>query len=217
VRYVDPDGMDIWVKRHEDETYEVVGGTANDDLNIYTVNVDDNRTNDIIGRTLTAYSFHNENGDAILGTIINPNDNSGANFLNNEIVEGLPSPLKYALNAGNGKTYDFKERGIDDRLEGISTEQHRYRGMPLTGVTEMVSSDGKTVVYGSARDVGNLGAGYVTGRGGLTWDEARLGFDTYQSFKSMRITSEGQPTQQAQRIGWENGSARYWLNKIGIK
>ena len=25
--------------------------------------------------------------------------------------------------------------------------------------------------------------------------------------------NEGQPTQQAQRIGWDHGSAAYWMNK----
>jgi hypothetical protein len=34
---------------------------------------------------------------------------------------------------------------------------------------------------------------------------------------TLKIWKEGQPTQRAQRVGWDNGSARYWLNKTGRK
>lgn len=59
--------------------------------------------------------------------------------------------------------------------------------------------------------MGNVGAG----KNGLSWGETRFVFDIYQSYKSGRITREGQPSQQAQRVGWENGFAKYWMNKTG--
>ena len=60
-------------------------------------------------------------------------------------------------------------------------------------------------IFGSARDVGNYAAGYVAGKSGLYWIEARLGFDAYQSFKSRRFCSEGAATQAAQRLGFTAG------------
>jgi hypothetical protein len=117
-------------------------------------------------------------------------------------------------NATGGKIYDFKERGIENRPKGMTEIQYRYRGMPIK------ESDGSGYrVYTSARDVGNIAAGYMAGRKGLLWEEARFGFDgleTLQHFPGLWET-EGLPTQQAQRIGFDNGSAIYWMNKIGRK
>jgi hypothetical protein len=208
---------------NDDGTYRVVGGDVNDkDKNIYVYSIQDSKLNrgESIGQSLTEYSFFDENGAAINGAIINPNDNSGTNFLNNEIIGANLSLTNYMSNATGGKPLDFKSRGVENVPEGQQV-QYEYRGMPLNGVTEIVGSDGKgTTVYGSARDVGNVGAGYVAGRNGLLWEEARAGFDaleTLQHMPTLRIWTEGQPTQRAQRVGWDNGSARYWLNKTGRK
>jgi len=70
----------------------------------------------------------------------------------------------------------------------LSRQQYRYRGS--------VTNDGK---YGSARDFGNIGAGIVAARSGLSWDEARFGFDTYQE------APEPATTQKAQRYGFQIG------------
>lgn len=43
-----------------------------------------------------------------------------------------------------------------------------------------IDSAGITV-YSSARDIGNMMAGYIAGCKGLTWGMARMGFDAYQS------------------------------------
>ncbi len=216
VKYVDPTGKDVWVKHLEDGTYEVVGGTANDDLNIYTVDAKGNRTDNTIGQTLTAYSFHGEDGVAINGAIINPLDNSGADFLNNEIIGANLSLTEYMPNATGGQPLDFKRRGI----EGVAEDQqvqYMYRGMPLNDVPNIVGNDGQgTAVYGSARDVGNVAAGYVAGSNGLTWQEARAGFvalETLQHMPTLKVWREGQPTQRAERVGWGSGNATYWMNK----
>lgn len=97
-------------------------------------------------------------------------------------------------NAGNGEKYDFKDQGIDERPKGTTEEQYRYRGS--------ATDNGE---YGSARDFGNIGAGIVAGRKGLTWNAARLGFDTYQSYKSGRFETEGKTTQKAERYGFSIG------------
>lgn len=34
----------------------------------------------------------------------------------------------------------------------------------------------------SARDIGNLGAGYIAGKKGMPWGLARAGFDALQSY-----------------------------------
>lgn len=98
------------------------------------------------------------------------------------------------VNATNGEKYDFKEKGINDRAEGTTKQQHKYRG-----------STSENGAFGSARDFGNMGAGIVAGRKGLSWGAARTGFDAYQSYKSRKLTREGTTTQKAQRVGYNIG------------
>ncbi len=186
------------VEMMDDGTYMVVGGIADGDLNIY-VTENGQRTGEILGQSLTEYSFLDDNGNAVDGAIIDPNDNSGQQFLNNEIIENTPGLLEYMNNAGNGKVFDFKHRGSDD---GNIThyDAHYYRGMPI-------KVDSHNTVYASARDIGNYAAGYVAGTHGLNWTITRMGFDGYQSIVSMKLngkvgwTVEGQPSQQAQKLG----------------
>lgn len=72
-------------------------------------------------------------------------------------------------------------------------------------------ADGKTV-YGSARDVGNVAAGYVAGRSGLSWAMTRAGCDAYQvmmnyknhnNHKQNRLVREGKSSTSAQFLGWQ--------------
>ena len=63
----------------------------------------------------------------------------------------------------------------------------------------MTSSDG-IHFYGSARDVGNIVAGYYSAAYGLTWDEARDAFDTYNK------ETEPSVSVYAQRFGYKWGS-----------
>ena len=68
-------------------------------------------------------------------------------------------------------------------------------------------ADGKTV-YASARDVGNMAAGYVAGRSGFSWAMTRAGCDAYQvmmnhkNHKENRLVGEGQSSKSAQFLGW---------------
>lgn len=100
------------------------------------------------------------------------------------------------MNAGNNHPYDFKvTNGTSSPIPGIDI----YRGMPIG-----VSSNGQTV-YTSARDIGNIAAGYVAAVNGLSWEAARLGFDGYQSYTSKKMTVEGISTINAEYYGWRMG------------
>jgi hypothetical protein len=197
VKYVDPEGRELEVTANENGTYTVTGGTLNRDKNIYIMK-DGERTG-VLGQTFTEYSFFDDNGKVFdRGAIIDPNDNSGQKFID-DIKSNTPSLLTYASSAKNGERYDFKSWGGNN-------ERNHHRGMPIK------NSDGNTV-YASARDVGNYGAGYVVGKNGLTWKEARLGFDSFQSFKDGSLSQgkwsiEGNVSQSAQGRGFIDGRIR---------
>ena len=61
-----------------------------------------------------------------------------------------------------------------------------------------ISDDGTTIIS-SARDIGNIVAGYIVGYNEIPWAFARLAFDLYQG------SSEGISTQNAEFLGWKNG------------
>lgn len=146
-----------------------------------------------IGQSATMYSFYDsgetagQQGDWAHGAIIDPNDLSGMEFLSGLINDNPPLIDGYAVNAGNGKQYDFKSRG------------NHYRGMPLPTARD------STRIYASARDIGNIGAGYIAGANGLPWAVARIGFDGYQSIVKESPAIEGVSSQAAQYFGWTIG------------
>lgn len=82
-----------------------------------------------------------------------------------------------------------------------------YRGMPLGR-----SEDGQQI-YTSARDIGNIAAGYIAGINGLSWTVARLGFDGYQSFSDKKISFEGISTSNAQWVGYNMAIKQLQENK----
>jgi RHS repeat-associated protein len=176
IRFIDPDGMfSIDVVENDDGTYTVTGGKADNDRNIYLVDKKGNKTGVIVGKSKTSHSFLDENGEAVKGAILDPKSSEGGNFLAK--LEGdNPSLLGYMWQARNGNDYDFKVEGIEDRGK-LTDLQYQYRG-----------SKDENGDYGSARDYGNMGAGLVAARKGLSWNEARFGFDTYQGFKSNGIS-----------------------------
>jgi hypothetical protein len=184
----DPLGDSTFVTAGDKGTYSVVGGNlAGDDKGIYIQGTDGKLTGERLGESLTTHSFVDADENFVTGAIIDHSSTGGQDFIDDEIIGGDPSLVGYMWNARNGKDYDFKDRGIDNR--GSQTrQQYRYRGS--------VTKDGK---YGSARDFGNVGAGIVAGRKGLTWDAARYGFDTYQG------APEPTTTQKAQRYGFGIG------------
>ncbi|MNH20298.1 hypothetical protein D3C79_800600 [compost metagenome] len=185
------EGDDLEVKALGGSKFEVIGGTANSDKNIYLM--EDGKRVGVLGQMLTEYSFHGESGKAVKGAIIDLNDRSGQNFFDNEIKGvGL---IDYLLNAKGWEPYDFKTRGL---IKGESRGEETYRGMIFEGK------------LASARDIGNYAAGYVAAKNGMAWATARFGFDALQTKQENKTWNvlrwkkwaiEGQPTQRAQRSG----------------
>ncbi|MDR2684253.1 MAG: hypothetical protein LBB53_02580 [Prevotellaceae bacterium] len=206
IMYVDRDGKETHVAMNEDGTYQVIGGELNKDRNIYvyTQDKDGNYTvrGNSIGISSSTTSFYNADADNgkgawAVGSIINPNDKSGYNFLGSIFGSSPPMFNDYMANAGNGEKYDFKTtNGTDKAIEGIDT----YRGMPI-GVT----GNGQTI-YSSARDIGNMTAGYVAGANGMSWTASRVAFDAFQTKVSGKPSIESISTRNAEYYGWRIGS-----------
>ncbi len=200
IHIVDPHGCETHVKQLEDETYEVIGGILNDDNNIYIFSQDQDGNYTIkgnsIGETLLKTSFYNSDSESwAIGSVINPRDQSGSDFLD-DIIGNSPTLGDYIANAGNGEKYDFKKtNGMDNKQMDIDT----YRGMPIS-----YNEQTGTVIYTSARDVGNIAAGYIAGINGMPWKASRIAFDTYQI--SVDGTLEGKSTRNAEYHGWRLGS-----------
>ncbi|MHC5310123.1 RHS repeat-associated core domain-containing protein [Myroides sp. LJL116] len=203
INMVDPTGMaaeHIDVTKNDDGTYKVVGGQANSDKNIYVVDSNGKRTGEVVGEMLTEYSFHHEDGSAVIDAKIDHNDKSGQNFFNNEIKNiGL---MDYISNAQGGEPLDFKTNDMPKGLTLEQESQYHYRGMSFNGKVA------------SARDIGNYSAGYVAGKHGQGWGASRIAFDaleTKQKYRTWNVLKwrsweiEGQPTQRAERAGHNAG------------
>ena len=78
--------------------------------------------------------------------------------------------------------------------------------MVFEGVVGFGNQDGATRTFASARDIGNVAAGFVAGFNGFTWEGARVGFDALESYQKKGFASEGKPTQRAQMVGFIVGA-----------
>ncbi len=65
-------------------------------------------------------------------------------------------------------------------------------------------ANGKTVIT-SARDIGNMMAGYKAGISGLDWSDAEKAFELYQLIASPKSTKEGFSSRNAQKYGFMIG------------
>ena len=148
-----------------------------------------------IGVTETTTAFYNSDKNTwATGATIDPNDQSGMNFL--EKMESLSVTLDdYIDKARNDHPYDFK---VTNGTNGVVSRdiKYQYRGMSI-GKNETDQN-----IYTSARDVGNIAAGIVAAKNGISWLDARLAFDVYQSYSSRNLEMEGLSTQSAQLYGW---------------
>ena len=168
---VDPNGKSTWVTAKSNGTYVVCGGDINDgDLSVYVVHKDngDYIKDYSIGVTLTITSFYDSTiKEWKEGSVINLNDSSGLLFLSS-IINNTPSLGEYLENAQNVRKYDFKASNGQDI---VKEELNYYRGMPI----------GNGVIA-SARDIGNIGAGYMAGVYGISYFFARMAFDAYETY-----------------------------------
>lgn len=196
INAIDPDGRSTWVIYQGNGQYQVVGGSLNDrDRNIYSGYFNEKQVfipQRSIGISSSITSFYNSDHDGGWQTqsIINMNDRSGDRFLSQIIGNNPPMFDDYMMNARNNQPYDFKvTNGTGEKYE----KEQFYRGMPI-GVT----GNGQTI-YSSARDIGNMAAGYVAAVNGMSWEASRMAFDMYQG------GVEGISTRNAEYYGWKMG------------
>ena len=130
-------------------------------------------------------------------------DNSGNRFLSQF---GLSTNLaQYMMRARTNHIWDFKITNGTSKTPIPDIDI--YRGMPITF--------GGETFYASARDVGNIAAGYVGGENGLSWNSFRFGCDSYQTLLSslkngaFSLEFEKASTTSAQRVGWERGNLNW--------
>ncbi|MFY7815530.1 MAG: RHS repeat-associated core domain-containing protein, partial [Chryseobacterium taeanense] len=223
IRFIDPDGRGVTstgVRDNKDGTYTVVNAKPNDgNTGIYLVDENDNydvNTSHHIANSLTPRSFTGDDGNAVVGAIISPGDLSGNDFLNDLMGPNEPNILSDMANGKGGEKYDFKTNGpngeaggADQRPEGMTLQQYTYRGVLFS--LDTGNKTDNVAVIASARDIGNFGAGYIAGNNGLSWGMARLGFDALQSKQEGKLATEGQTTQQAQKVGFNVGR-QVWIN-----
>lgn len=215
VKLVDPDGRApewIEVSKNDNGTYNVENGVANSDKNVYVVDENGKRTGEVLGEMLTEYSFFSDEGTVIKDATIDLSDQSGQNFFDNEIRN--IELFEYMANATGTKPLDFKHRGMSDRGLDVSEIQHHYRGMSFQNK------------IASARDVGNYSAGYVAGKRGFNWGASRFAFDALETSQKYNTKNplkwrsweiEGQPTQRAERSGYNFGQSIFRKRQTEIK
>ncbi len=200
VNNIDPNGRSTQVKQTGANTYEVIGGALDGDLNVYQYTQDKNGNFTVkgnsIGTSVTETSFYDSDKNAWnKGSVIDLSDTSGQEFLSRMMTD-TPFLDDYAINAKNAHPYDFKS------TNGTATKKYDrdqyHRGMPIS-----LSEDGPSQIA-SARDVGNIAAGYVVASNGLPYKVARVFFDAYQRLQS-GDAMEGVTSTSAQRLGYNLG------------
>ena len=190
------DRPSIDVTDNGDNTYTIVGGNIDNNRNVYVVDEYGNRTGEIIGTTLTDYSFFNDDKVVVENAIINLNDNSGQDFFDHEIRYDDPNIVHYMLNGYGGQKYDFKHRG---HTESMDKEIYYHRGMMFNGF------------IASGRDIGNVAAGFIAAKNSISWQNTRLTFDLLETIQhinnngKLKFMTEGPASQSAQLIGFGYG------------
>lgn len=162
----DPTGMQgetTIVGDNGDGTFTVTGYIDDGKTDVVTTN------GEKIGNSLTTHSFLDDNENLVTGAVIDMSSNEGQLFLD-ELKGHDPGLVQYANNAKGYEPYDFKTNCMDMCLGEEEQLQYKYRGGVL--------SDG---TIASARDIGNIGAGYVAGKNDLNWRIFRYVANTLQT------------------------------------
>lgn len=122
-----------------------------------------------------------------------------------DFVNNTPSILNYMFNATKGEKYDFKQQNAPNPTI-VPENMYNNRGMAI--------SINENDYIASARDIGNYAAGYIAGHNGLSWTEARLGFDALETRQHHFLPSiEGKPSRYAQFKGYTSGLKNLSLTK----
>lgn len=197
-------GGGIQVHDNGNGTFTVVGGSVGPDHSITVIDGDDAGT--IIGYYLTDYSFANEEGDIAIGAIIDLNDKLGQDFwtfftidipgtdlyITSMLIGGIDG---YINDCHNTSTFDFKSWGYDN---GDYYNLHISRGMSIS------FGDGNTYIT-TARDIGNVYAGFLFGYYGWSYESTRNGFDWFNGGPEPPVS------KQAQDYGYNLG--HYYYNR----
>ena len=194
---IDVNGDSTFVTKIGEGKYNVIGGNTAGDHNGIFIKNEDGSIGEMIGYSLAPESFYNPEDKKWMGTI-DVSDQSGRDFLNRN-TRNLPGLIDYIANARNNKKYDFKSTNGTNVVK-YKTHEEYYRGMPIMGKV-----NGQRV-FASARDIGNVFAGYVAASHGIDPFSTRLAFDSYQSYKSGEITSEHSSSKIPQAIGYSLGN-----------
>ena len=206
IRFIDINGDSTFVRKISPSRYEVIGGNfEGNDNGIYIK--EGGRITGFLGYSATPMSFYNSDMGVWMG-LIDTEDESGRCFLNN-ISKSYPNGIAYALSALPGHRNDFKKTNGTDRVIFTKVKDF-YRGMQISKM-----SDG-TRIFASARDVGNIAAGFVAAINGVSWPFARLCFDGLESIQKDRMASEGLSTQFAEALGYNIGVYVYFQKRVSI-
>ena len=217
IMYNDPTGMmgesvdgitSTIVTANDDGTYSVTRGNAYDGDNGIYLDDGNGGNGKLVGYSATPQSFYFSETESYVGAgdgqwlgTIDPTVQSGRNFLNNQVLKENPSVLPFMISALPGAQRDFKRTNGTTAVQ-FNTDEAFYRGMPLS----LSEGDSSLPVFGSARDVGNISAGLVAGRNGMSWATARLGFDGLQSYQDGDFSRESTSTRYAEKLGHRIGS-----------
>lgn len=169
VNAIDPDGRSTWVISSGNGLYQVIGGDLKDnDRNVYVYTKDKEGLYKVrgksIGQTTSTTSFYNSDKNAWANkSLINLYDISGEKFLNNMTSSNVTLDV-YLKNARTNNTYDFKVTNGTKKVISNSTK-YIYRGMPIGK-----AHNGQPLIS-SGRDIGNIAAGIVAARNGISWGQ----------------------------------------------
>jgi hypothetical protein len=187
----------IYTKQIAPNKYQVVDGKLDGKKEVY-----DEKGN-IIAKTITQYSGFNEEGQIVKGAVVNLNDSSGKEFLNEKVLGQNLSSIEYGINAFPNQMYDFKSQVA---LNGLTPDQRNNRAMPIDG-TILVSQNFSIPTIATARDIGNISAGYVTGVNGVSWGTDRFIFNIVNFVTKPNFQfNEAPVSTSAQQIGWSIGN-----------
>ena len=189
-------GGSVEVKAKGDGKYEVVKGLYDGGNTVYIVDDQGNRTGEILGHTLTQYTFYNQDGSFVENQIIDLNDYSGQDFWNT-YSDDLPFKIVYEIDMIFGARGGFWESAYDFK----KFEDKPYRAMMI--------DFGFGNVIATGRDIGNFFAGYLWGFSGTPYIETRTLFNLFQ------FGPEPNVSKYAQDFGYFWGL--YNLNKHNKK
>gem|GEM_PF-2104571 len=194
----------------EDGKYKIVDGKLDGTKDV----LDEN--NKLIAYTITEYSGFNQENKPVVGAILDMNDKKGKEFLNglDEKFSGKYLKYIYFWNARNGKVNDYKSQGTEDKNLAKSGVYHNRLAL-IDGTLFVPNSSLVPTVptIATARDIGNIGAGFIASKSGLTWEETRDFFDAYNSRQNKGEKEEAPVSVKAQKIGFDLGEIKWKIIK----